>query len=193
MYTSLACVALTTSLLASSPSESVTWQNDYVAARAIAQTSKKPLAVFIGNGATGFDKVCREGSLSPELQKMLEDNYVCIYADVSTPAGQKLASDLAVTRGMGLVLSDRAGEKQAFYHDGDLSTADMSRWVKQFADPNVAVATTMTNTSGRISMYPSSGMTMSNGYVMYGAYPGSYSGGMVYMGGGCPGGNCYRR
>ena len=190
MYTSVALVALTSTLVASSHQEGPTWQKDYVQARKLGQTEKKPLAVVFGQGADGCDKVCREGKLSPELQKMLAQNYVCVYIDCSTPAGQKLASDFAVTTGKGLILSDRTGELQAFYHDGDLSTTDMSRWLTQFSDPNVVVRTTTTNSS-RVSMYPPEGSNL-GGYAV--PYMQGYQGGGYYPayfgGGGCPGGNC---
>jgi len=189
MYTSIVLVALSGSLVASSGQASLTWQKDYYEARKLGQTDKKPLAVFIGNGAAGQDKVCRDGKLSPEVEKMLADSYVCVYVDVSTPEGQKVASAFGNTRGLGLVLSDRTGELQAFSQEGDLSAADLSRWVKQFADPNVVVRTTMANVSTQLSMYPtngSAGIYTSN--VVYGTR-GFGSGGVIY-GGSCPGGNC---
>jgi len=185
MYTSLVLVALSGSLIVSSPSESLAWQTDYSQAKKMGQSEKKPLAVFVGSGANGYDKVSREGQLSPEVQKSLE-NYVYIYLDSSTPAGQKLAADFGITQSTGLVLSDRSGELQAFSHDGDLGSADMQRWVAQYADPNVVVNTTMTNNNARLSMYPSNGAAAS---YIYGAGTG-YVGGSIIYGGGCPGGNC---
>jgi hypothetical protein len=187
MYTSIV-LALTSSLVAASGYESITWQKDYSEARQIGQTEKKPLAVFIGNGAGGQEKVCRDGKLSPELEKMLADSYVCVYVDASTPEGQKMASQFANTKGLGLVLSNRAGDLQAFSHEGDLTAADMSKWVKQYADPSVVVNTTMTNATSQISMYPQSGPMGYQGNVIYGGQ-GYFSGGMSF-GGGCPGGNC---
>jgi len=189
MCTSIVLVALTGSLVASSGYDSLTWQKDYAEARKMGQTEKKPLAVFIGNGVGGQEKVCKDGKLSPEVEKMLADSYICVYVDASTPEGQNLASAFAITKGMGLVLSDRTGEMQAFSHEGDLSATDMNRWVKQFADPGVTVRTTMSNTSSQMSMYPPNGsMGTYAGNVIYGSQ-GYFSGGVIY-GGGCPGGNC---
>src|SRR5262245_56406145 len=138
MYTSLLFVAFSGMLVASSQ-QGVAWQSDYQLARKAGEAQQKPLAVFIGSGAGGYEKVCRDGKLGAEAQKALEDGYVCVYVDASTPAGQKLAADFAVTRGLGLVLSDRPGNSQAFFHDGDLSETDLTRWLKHFADPNVIV------------------------------------------------------
>jgi hypothetical protein len=211
MYTSVAFALLAASVAASSaqvPGGNATgsdlpWQKDYAQARSIAQTEKKPVAVFFGSGPGGYGKVSEEGQLSGALQKLLADNYTCLYVDVSTPNGKKLAQDFAITRGVGLVLSDRTGELQAFYHDGDLSDADLTRWLKRCADPNISVNATMTNTSSQVSFYPpdangASGASAAYGYAVggyaYGYAPYAYqSGGMYYGGGGgCqPGGVCY--
>ncbi|HYV38584.1 MAG TPA: hypothetical protein VE988_23065, partial [Gemmataceae bacterium] len=168
MYTSIALLALTGSMVASSYHEDLTWQKDYATASQVGQTQKKPLAVFVGTGAMGHEKVCQDGKLSPEVQKTLSDSYVCVYVDVNTPAGQKLASDLNIKSGKGLVLSSRNGDLQAFAHDGDLSSADLGKWVTYGADPNLNVVTTMNNTTSRISMYPGNGSTVNygSGYII---------------------------
>jgi hypothetical protein len=193
MYTSIVLVALTGSVVASTPVDDLTWHKNYDQARQMGQTDKKPLAVIFGSGQGGCDKVCREGQLSPEVQKTLGESYVCVYVDVNTSAGKKLASAFAITRETGMVLSDRSGNLQAFYHDGDISNADLQKWVTRFADPNVTVRSTMTNDSAQVSMYPPSGGLNGTGALggyssgAYGSY-GGYS--PVYGGGGCPGGNC---
>jgi len=181
MYTSLVLMALN-GLLIAPLSETVAWHHDYSAARQTGQTHQKPLAVFIGSGAGGYDKVCRDGKLSADLQKALLDNYICVYVDSTTPAGQQLATDFAVTRGTGLIISDRTGDRQAFYHDGELSEDDLSRWVNHFANPNVVVNTTMTNVSARLSMYPAG-----SAYSIYSNGANSSFGGIIY-GNYCPGG-----
>jgi hypothetical protein len=189
MYTSAILIALTGSLVASTGNESLNWRNDYMEARKIGQSEKKPLAVFIGNGASGYEKVCRDGKISAEVEKMLEDSYVCVYVDSSTPEGQQVASAFGNTKGLGLVLSDRTGELKAFSHEGDLSAVDLGQWVKRFADPSVVVSTTMTNASTRLSAYtPSNSFGNYAGNVIYGSQ-GYFSSGVIY-GGGCPGGNC---
>jgi len=176
MYTSVILVALAGSMASSQPG--LTWQQDYVQARTVAQNEKKPLAVFVGSGAAGYDKISREGKLSADLQKQLAENYVCVYVDNSTPAGQKLAADLAITN-VGLVLSDRTTNLQAFHHNGDLSDADLTRAVTRFADPSVVVNTTATNASTQISMYPPNGSL--NGGMM-GTYGNPGYGAMGYPG-----------
>jgi len=177
MHTSLVVVALSGLLSVFAPPDSVAWQNDYHQARETVPTQNKPLAVFIASGANGYDKVSRDGTLSPEVQKALLDSYICVYVDSSTPSGQKLATDFAITGGTGLILSDRTGQKQAFYHSGDLSNVDLTTWLQRFADPNLVVSSTMTIATERLSMYPA------NGY-----YGTTFSSGSILFGNSCPGG-----
>jgi hypothetical protein len=201
MYTSIVLVALASSVAASYPQDALTWQKDYAQARTVGQTENKPLAVFFGSGAKGFDKTSQEGQLSTALQKLLADDYICVYVDVSTPMGAKLAESFGITKGTGLVLSNRTGKLQAFFHDGDLSDADLTRWVKHFANPNVVVNTTKTNTSSQVSFYPPEG-NGANGTSAgnIGGYVSGYTYGQVpyYQptwhggGGGCAGGRCGR-
>jgi hypothetical protein len=197
MYTSLVFVALGSLVAGSVSQDGVVWQKDYAQARKAAQTEKKPLAVIFGSGPMGFDKVCRDGQISPALRKALADNYVCLYADVSTPAGKKMAETFGINQSCGIVLSDRTGDLMAFYHDGDLTDADLARWVNRFADPNVVVNSTKTNTSSQVSFYPPEangalGASGAYNYIPagygYGYAPGYYQAGGMYYGGGGYGG-----
>jgi hypothetical protein len=175
MYTSVTIVALT-SLLALPGTDGPNWQTDYFAARKQAATAGKPVAVVFGSGQAGHAKVAREGWNAAAL-KALTDHYVCCYVDVSTPTGQQLAKAFEITRGVGLVLSDRTGKVQAFHTDGDLSVGDLRRCLERFADPNVTVTTTVTDLNASTSLYPPSS-TSANGYGYgYGGYGGpGYSG-----------------
>jgi hypothetical protein len=171
MHTSITLVAaLATCLSAASPSAIPTWHNDYGEARTIGQNEKKPLAVVIGSGQAGYAKLCQDGELNADAKRLLLSHYVCLYVDVGTPEGVKLAKALAVASGKGLVLSDRTGNLQAFYHDGDLSAADLTKALTRFSDANVVVKTTATNTIERTSYYPST----NGGYAPSG---GGFSGG----------------
>jgi hypothetical protein len=189
MYTSIALIALTGSVIAPTP-EDVRWARSYDQARQTGMTENKPLAVIFGTGETGYDKVSREGQLSDEVMKTLGDKYVCLYVDVSTPTGKQLASQFAITRNSGVVLSDRSGKLQAFYHDGDMTNADLNKWASRFADPNVTVSTTVTNdSSAQVSNYPPSDrVSGSFGGYATGYSPGGYA--PAWGGGGCPGGHC---
>jgi hypothetical protein len=152
MCTSFALVALT-GLLPLSGLNAPSWQSDYFAARKEAVAAGKPVAVVFGSGPAGHAKVAREG-LNAATRKALADNYICCYVDVSTPTGQQLAKAFEITKGVGLVLSDRTGKVQAFHTDGDLSVGDLRRCLERFADPNVVVQTTVTDVNTRTSSYP---------------------------------------
>jgi hypothetical protein len=176
MYTSFLVVALAGSVAASySPSPS--WQPSYGEARAVGQAEKKPVAVFLGEGPGGHGKVCLDGRLSAEVEKCLGESYVCVYVDVTTEEGRKLAKDFGITQGAGLVLSDRTGSLQAFYHDGLISDADLSRCVKRFADPAVVVRSTATNSTLQVSNYPPEGAGQPYGSLQ-GYNPGMTFGGV---------------
>src|SRR5262245_16150959 len=116
MYTSVSLVALSGFLLVS-PAEGPTWTRDYNAARKVGRQEQKPLAVFVGSGQAGYQKVSRTGRLTKQAQSLLAKGYVCVYVDVRTSAGKRLARDLGIKK-MGIVLSDRTGNLQAFRHEG---------------------------------------------------------------------------
>jgi hypothetical protein len=192
MYTSMLLTVLAGLVAGKAPSENVAWSPDYSAARQTGQNEKKPVAVFLGSGENGHDKVCRDGSLSKEAQEALRNHYVCVYVDMSTPSGKSLAKAFEIRQPAGLVLSDRSGEKQAFFHDGAIGGADLVVALNRFADPNLVVRTTTTElyASQRVSNYP----PLNGGYdamqprMSY--YPPVGYGAPAYVGGGCPGGNC---
>jgi hypothetical protein len=180
MYTSLVLIALSGPVATSSPEETLAWHTSYVQALQVGQTDKKPLAVFFGSGQGGYAQVCRDGQFSSEVRKALGDSYVCCYVDMESEAGKKLAADFAINRASGLVISDRTGNLQAFYHDGNLSTSDLNRWLTRLAEPDVQVRTTLTNDSAQVSMYPSNYSTPAysggaGGYQPY--YPAPFFGG----------------
>ncbi len=189
MYTSVTVLALS-SVLALSGAEGPSWSKDYAAARKQAANAGKPVAVFFGSGPAGYEKVARDGGFNAATLKALADNYVCCYVDVSTPAGQALAKAFEISKGVGLVLSDRTGKLQAFSCDGDLSVADLRRCLERFADPNLVVRTTVTDLNERTSYYSPSSVAVS-GYnaaasagITYGGmgYGGMGYGGMGYGG-----------
>jgi hypothetical protein len=216
MYTSIVLTALAGLVVSRAPTVEVAWSPDYSTARQVVQTEGKPLAVFLGSGESGYEKVCRSGVLSKDAQEALANKYVCVYVDMSTPAGKQLAKAFEISKPAGLVISDSSGAKQTFHHDGALSSKDLTRALSRFADPNLAPRTTVTNVAvakrtassqspragrgrangvrTRRSNYPSGMgapvMQPSFGYSMGfgGGCPGGNCGG-----GGCPGGNCGRR
>jgi hypothetical protein len=143
MYTSMLLVALTG--FSAGAEEGLTWHTDYSQARKQGQGEKKPLAVFVAPSKDGWKKLSREGKLGKEIERTLEDSYVCVHVDSATPAGKKLASALGLESGLGIVISDSKGELMAFYHEGDLANRDIARYLKRYADPDRVVSHTESN------------------------------------------------
>lgn len=148
MNTSMLALALTSALLAPS------WQSNYFHAQSDAVAMKKPLVVVFGSGANGWSKVIREESPAPEVNKLLTDQYVCVYVDTTTADGKRLAQNFDISGNLGVVISDRTGSLQAFWHQGDMTNQNMVRYLQRFADPTTVIRGTETATSGRVSYYP---------------------------------------
>src|SRR5262245_28218564 len=89
MYTSILVVALA-GMHAPAANPTPDWKQDYATASAEAKAARKPLAVFVGRGADGWAQVSESGRLGPDARGLLAENYVCLYVDRDTPAGQKL-------------------------------------------------------------------------------------------------------
>jgi hypothetical protein len=156
MRTSIIALALLAAAPALARAESLPWQTDYSAAQQKAVAQQKPLAVVFGHGANGWQQL-GGGTLSDDASRTLGDSYVCCYVDTATPAGQVLARQFDIGGKIGVVLSDRTGNLQAFWHDGALSADALSGYLSKYADPQRTVATTDTRLSTtRTSYYPPS-------------------------------------
>ena len=126
MHTSLIVVALLAPAeMPETTTTTLKWQDSYGTAREMGRQQQKPLAVFIGNGPTGWKSVVEEGNLSETAKRVLAEGYICLYVDRTRPGGEQLASSFEIPSGPGLVLSSRDGEGQAFFHAGKLSAADI--------------------------------------------------------------------
>lgn len=174
MNTALVLAALSVAL-GSSPT-TPTWSGSYSQAQEDA-SGKKPLAVVFGSGQDGWAKMVR----SEESRILLAERYVCVYVDTSSESGKKLAAKFGITNPMGIVLSDRSGDVQAYWHEGDLADASMTRNLHRFSDPTVTVTRTEREAVVRVSNYGSGSVT--NGYQ-----------GLIQpaglVPGGCPNGRC---
>jgi hypothetical protein len=151
MNTTILTVVLAGALLAGQ-NGSPTWQNSYATAQKMGTEQHKPVLVVIGSGADGWTKVIREAAPSSDVTQMLA-KYVCVYIDSTTPEGKKLAQSFEIT-GSGLIISDRSGSYQAFWHQGDLTNQEMARYLETYADPRMVVQTTATVNTLRGSSYP---------------------------------------
>ncbi len=154
MNTSILTIALASALLVGNNAVP-SWQDSYTAAQAQVTTQKKPMVVVFGSGANGWAKVVRNEAPSPGVAKLLAEKFVCVYVDTTKPAGQKLAQDFEIQSGLGLIISDRTGASQAFWHQGDMTNDNLTQYLTKYADPQVSVQRTETNApASRFSYYP---------------------------------------
>lgn len=169
MNTALFLAAVMSSALGAAPT-TPTWNGSYVEAQQEA-AGKKPLAVVFGSGQEGWTKLVR----SEESKKLLAEQYICVYVDTASETGKKLANTFGINNPTGVVLSDRTGAVQAYWHDGDLADPSLVRSLRKFGDPAVVVNTTEREGTRTVSFYPPG--TGANGVVT----PARPS---------CPNGNC---
>jgi hypothetical protein len=196
MYTSLLFIALAGIETAIPRPESPSWLRDYDQARKEGQRASKPLAVFIGTGDQGYDRVSQGGKLSAAANRLLKAHYVCVYLNTDTPQGRRLATAFKIQDKTGIVLSDRTGDYQAFCYPGALRDDELTSSLKRFADPNLLVRTTVTSPYERVSYYPpqtTTPTTPTYGGMTYPTAPNYYYPPVTYgygMSGGGFGGRC---
>jgi len=152
MIGSTILVALTT-LLASPGTESLVWQTDYATALQRGKETGKPLAVFLGKGADGWQSISKEGKIDPKSAEVLAQKYVCLYVDLSDDAGKQVGKAFELSSAPGLVISGPGGVLQAYRHQGELPQADLQQKLERFADPNRTVTTTEGGPVQRVSLY----------------------------------------
>jgi hypothetical protein len=145
VYTSLVLLALTSSVSAIDAAPSPSWNRDYALARKQGESEKKPLVVIVASGQDGWNKLAHDGSLSDEAKSIPTIQYVCLYVDTATEDGKRLAREFEISDALGIVISDRTGNRQAFRHEGDLANRDLSRYLRRYADPDRVVHVTETN------------------------------------------------
>jgi hypothetical protein len=129
------------------------WQTSYVDAQRDAVALKKPIAVVFAPGPNAWSKVIQEPRPAAEVTKLLTDQYVCVMVDTQSDEGKRLAQTFQITTDRGLVISDRTGSLQAFWHQGELSNESMTRYLTKFADPTVVVTGTETLAPARPTVY----------------------------------------
>jgi hypothetical protein len=147
MYTSILMFALSGLAPAAEVVDTPAWVMDYSAARKQGARSNKPLAVVLSPGATAWGKLSRDGELSSAALKLLKAKYVCVFVNTATAEGKRMAAAFEMSSGLGIIISDRTGELQAFRHEGDLTNANLLRHLQRYADPDRVVARTETNPS----------------------------------------------
>ena|SRR5438128_2384479 len=163
MYTSIAVTLAGLFAGQDAPAGGAMWMTDYARALEAGRREGKPLAVFVATGQDGYNQITRSGRLSSEARQALAKNYVCVYVDASQATGRRLADAFEITA-LGLVISDRSGQVQAFHHDGDLADADLVRNLERFTNP-ATVRITASNGTSRVSYYGPNGNAGSGAYA----------------------------
>jgi hypothetical protein len=143
MYASMMIIALWG--IAPSVREEPVWVKDYSVARQLCEKEGRPIAVFIGSGATGWNDLSREHRLDKQARELLAKHYVCLYADRAHEEGRLLAKALEMEDDRGIVISSSSGKLQAFRHEGELRNEDLARYLRRFSAPNLVILHTETN------------------------------------------------
>jgi hypothetical protein len=124
-----------TGLLGQTQTNEVQWQMDYRTAQKLAVEKRKPLAVFIVNRtAKGWKK------LPVEVSQVLRTKYVPVVIDSDEAEGKKLAADFELS--VGVIVSDRTGEKQALRIEGTLTPENLAGTLERLAKPEHVTTTT---------------------------------------------------
>lgn len=141
--TSLTALAVAGLLASNTTVAGTTWQTDYAEALKVANSTRKPMAVFIAAG--GQDRLIEGGvALDAEAIKVLRDKFVPLHVDTNTEAGKRLASSFEMK--VGLVISDASGGVQALRHDGTVSSDTLKIYLSKF-DGHETVSTTLSTTT----------------------------------------------
>src|SRR5262245_7725390 len=85
------------------------WESNYSAARKHAEAVHNPLAVVVGFGENGWQKLTDEGTMPADVRNTLCHNYICVYINSETEQGRKSALALGIKHS-GIVISDRSTE-----------------------------------------------------------------------------------
>lgn len=120
------------------------WQPDYSTAVQVAAAQKKPLAVFVGHGKTGFAQLVTDGGPAAPVSQALSEKFVSVYVDADSPTGKPLAAALKVTDG--LVISDRTGNLVALRHQGPVAPATLTSYVTTYTADQPVVQTVQAGT-----------------------------------------------
>lgn len=144
MFTPLVFAAVS-GMLVPAGLQAPSWHTNYGLARKLGREEGKPLAVFIGSGKAGWHQLSQEGKLGKDTERILAENYVCVYVNRDRSEGRRLAEVFGVAEGPGLVISDFSGSLQAFRHEGDLPGDDLADYLERYADPDRVVRVTETN------------------------------------------------
>lgn len=141
MFASLFALAMAHALGAK-PEAMPAWDTDYRHAKALAAKEQKPLAVVIGNGSAGWDKLVANGNFMAATTAELRSAYVWVYLDMEQETGKKLATSFELTKGPAVVLSDRSGSVQAYRRVGAVEGPELRKVLVSYAETDRVVSRT---------------------------------------------------
>lgn len=134
MHTIMALAAMVAGLSATNVPSAPSWLDDYGAALKAVSAANKPMAVFVGGGKDGWQKVVRDGGVDPTTTRLLAQKFVCVYVDTETANGRSLASAFQVGS-HGLIISDKTGAAQAFSLSGTLTRQELRETIAKYSAP----------------------------------------------------------
>ena len=151
MSSLLAIVALSLPLAAKPAS--IDWHHNYREARAIGISKQKPLAMFIASGKDGWAKILADGAFDAKIKNLLTENYVAVFIDRDTTEGQKTISAFGLGNQPALIISNRAGDLQAFRHEGTLTETDLTVCLNRYSSAShvVTITESLFNATSRVT------------------------------------------
>lgn len=156
MYTSIMGVAL--AAFVSGGNLTPAWHNSYRQARDAGEKERKPLVVVIGSGKTSWANLSKATQQDESIGNTLRSSYVCLFVDTDTPEGQALARSFDMS--LGLVISDKSGEVQAFRQSGELQAGEIARILNTHSNGEIAIR--RAPVQAQPVSYPSFGSTCSS-------------------------------
>lgn len=138
MFSTTFAAVVLSAALAEAPSLPA-WETNYARASTTAVAQRKPLAVFIGRGESGYSRVVG-GDMPTEASRLLATSYVALYVNTDTAEGKRLAGAFGVDEG--LVISSRCGNLQALKYGGPVSSLELAGYLTKYGAADVAVSTT---------------------------------------------------
>jgi hypothetical protein len=146
LCTSTLWVALAAAFASHAPTLSPAWHSDYREARDLGEREHKPLVVVIGSSNTPWANLSKVAEQDESINRTLLSSYVCLFVDVDTANGDRLAKFFEMKQG--LVISDKSGEMQAYRQAGELPANQVARALTDHAKGEVAKPVFQTTSFG---------------------------------------------
>ena len=93
----------------------------------------KPLVVVIGSGKTDWAHLAKPAEQDDTINQTLRSSYVCLFVDTDTTEGQQVARSFEMS-GPGVVISNRAGDLQAYRKTGEVPAGELAKELVNHTD-----------------------------------------------------------